>query len=52
MEGVTASSRWQSLADRHGAGGRDKWALLAASVVQNEKQWRWKWEKEGELKSN
>ena len=52
MMGVTASSRWQSLANKHKAGGEDKQVLSAASLVQNEKQWKWKWEKEGGLKLN
>lgn len=52
MEGVTASSRWQSLADIHRAGGRDKWVQSAARAVRNEKQWKWKWEQEGGLEWN
>lgn len=47
MEGVTASSRWQSLAN---PGRGAETVFSATSLAEGEKQWRWKWEKEGKLK--
>lgn len=52
MEGVTASSRWQSLVDRHRAGARGTQVFSAASAVQNGKPWKWKWEQKGRLELN